>query len=114
MCRRRAPRSGTSETCASTFRISSVAAIAKTPSAKVSSGELLVRRLLLEAEPEDLFERRDGVRENLLDAHRPPKLTGDGREGRILQPARRDPFRERRRIEVDVERIPVRGHPLGH
>src|SRR6266540_7414392 len=44
MSRSRPPRSGTSsETCASTFRISSVAAIANTPSAKVSSRFVFIR-----------------------------------------------------------------------
>ena len=41
----------------------------------------------------------------------PPGLARDRREHRVLETARRDPLRERRRIEVDVERVAVRRHP---
>ena len=68
-------------------------------------------RQLLELEPEDVLERRDGVRPHLLDGHRPVELARDGREHRVLEPAGGDPVGERRWIEVDVERVAVRRHP---
>ena len=41
----------------------------------------------------------------------PLELARHRRELRVLEPARGDPLRERRGIEVDVERVPVRRHP---
>ena len=40
-----------------------------------------------------------------------PELARDRREHRVLEAAGRDPVGERRRVEVDVERIAVRCHP---
>ena len=47
----------------------------------------------------------------LVDRHRPAELARDRREHRVLEPAGRDPVGERRRVEVDVERVAVRRHP---
>ena len=41
-----------------------------------------------------------------------PSSPRERREGRVLEPAGRDPLRERRRVEVDVERVAVRRHPV--
>src|SRR3954467_15045341 len=100
MCRMLAPRSVTSPgICASTFRINSVAAIAKTPSAKASSRAGLtldpqrVGRVdvlegqRFELEVEHRLQRGDRVRHDLLDRHRPAELARDRREGGVLGPA---------------------------
>ena len=42
-----------------------------------------------------------------------PSSVANRREGRLGEAAGGDPLRERRRVQVDVERIAVRGHPLG-
>ena len=49
---------------------------------------------------------------HLVDRDRPAELACDRRERRVLEPARGDPLRERRGVEVDVERVAVRRHPL--
>ena len=59
-----------------------------------------VGRQRLQLEPEDLLERGRGDGSHLVDRHRPPKLAGDRRELRVLEPAGSDPLRERRRVEV--------------
>src|SRR4051794_21898654 len=99
MCRMVAPRSATPPGIwASTFRISSVAAIAKTPSAKASSragftldpqraGRVdVLEAQRLELEAEDRLERGDRVRDDLLDLHRPAELTRDRGEGGVVEP----------------------------
>ena len=86
-------------------------------------GQLLVDRLrpqacafvgrqLLESEVEDLLERGHGVWADFVDCDRPPELLRDRRERRVLEAARRDPLGEGRRVEVDVQRVAVRRHPL--
>ncbi len=70
-------------------------------------------RQLLELEPEHLGQRGDGVRPYLVHGHRPSELARDGRERRVLQPARGDPVGERRRVEVDVECVAVGRDPAG-
>src|SRR5262249_29621084 len=51
------------------------------------------------------------MRANVVDRDGAAGFAGDRREHRILEPACRDPFGERGRIEIDVERIAVRRHP---
>ena len=71
-----------------------------------------VGRQLLEAEAEDLLERGRGVRADLVDRDRhAPSSSRDRRERRVLEAARGDPLGERRRVEVDVQRVAVRRHP---
>src|SRR3954447_1798878 len=72
----------------------------------------LFQRERLELEVEDRFEGGDRVRHDLLDAHRPAELARDRGEGGVLEPAGRNPLRERRRVEVDVQCVAVRRHPL--
>ena len=67
---------------------------------------------LLRLEPEDLRERVERRPAHLVDRDRAAELPRHRREGRVLEPAGGDPLRERRRIEVDVERVAVRRHPL--
>ena len=50
-------------------------------------------------------------RAHLVDRDRTAELARDRRERRVLEPAGGDPLRERRRVEVDVERVAVRRHP---
>src|SRR5581483_10950242 len=50
---------------------------------------------------------------DLVDRNRPPELPRHGRELGVLDAAGSDPLRERRRVEVDVERVAVRGDPFG-
>ena len=69
------------------------------------------RGQLLELELEDLRERLARGRAHLVDRHRPAELAGHRRERRVLEPAGGDPLRERRRVEVDVQRVAVRRHP---
>ena len=105
----------------STSRISGVAAIANTPSAKVSTGRCTSGEPLAHGrrsagsssnvEAEDLLERRDACGRTSSTATRPAELARDRRERRVLEPAGGDPVRERRRVEVDVERVAVRRHP---
>src|SRR5919201_3336104 len=111
-----------SPTWASTFRISSVAAIAKTPSAKVSSRVVLTPRVwiasrlagarglrltelgpdlgagLSELQVEGGLEGGHRVGPHLRHRHRSAELAGDRRKGRVLEAARRDPLGERRRV----------------
>src|SRR5262245_39612029 len=55
----------------------------------------LVRRQLVEGQPEDVLERCGELRADLVDGHRPAELAGDRRERRPVEPAGRDPFGER-------------------
>src|SRR5256714_3432031 len=75
------------------------------------AGPVLGRKLL-EFEVEDPGERVGGERSHLVDRHRLAELAGDRRELGVLDPARRDPLRERRRVEVDVQGVAVRRDPL--
>src|SRR5215210_2204142 len=52
------------------------------------------------------------MRPHLVNRDRPAELACDRREGSVLEPAGRDPLRERGEIEVDVQGVPVRRHPL--
>ena len=62
------------------------------------------------AESEDLFERGDrGGRTSSTVTGRPARVPRG--ERRVLEPAGRDPLRERRRVEVDVERVAVGRDP---
>ena len=68
----------------------------------------------LQLEPEDSAERVHRRGPHVLDRQTGrPTSRSHRREGGVLEPARGDPLRERRRIEIDVERVPVRGDPLG-
>ncbi len=49
----------------------------------------------------------------LVDRDGAAELSRDRRERGVVDPAGGDPLRERRRIEVDVQRVAVRRHPLG-
>src|SRR5205085_251782 len=70
-----------------------------------------IGRQLLEREAEDLLQGGGRGGPDLVHRDRPLELAGHRREGRVLEPARRDPLSERRRIEVDVERVPMRRDP---
>ncbi len=53
------------------------------------------------------------MRPHFVDGDVATGLARDGRECGVLEAARRDPLRERRRIEADVQRVAVRRHPTG-
>ena len=89
----------------------------------VSGGELGVHGLrpeavagvggeVFELELEHLGERRERGRPHLVDRDRAVELRRDRRERRVLEPAGRDPLRERGRVEVDVEGVAVRRDPF--
>ena len=66
----------------------------------------------LELEPEHLAERRRALPASTSSTVTgPPELARHRRELGVLEPAGRDPLRERRRVEIDVERVAVRRHP---
>ncbi len=73
----------------------------------------VLRRQLLEREAEDLLDGRGRVRADIVHGDRSIELARDRREGRVLEPAGRDPLGEGRGVEIDVERVAVRGHPAG-
>ena len=51
------------------------------------------------------------ARPHLVDGDGPAELAGHRRERGVLEAAGGDPLGERRRVEVDVERVAVRRHP---
>ena len=54
------------------------------------------------------------MRPDIVDGHRSAELACDRREHRVLESAGGDPIRERRRVEIDVERVAVRRDPARH
>src|SRR5581483_5504343 len=70
------------------------------------------RAARLDRDAEDFREGTRGDRAHLVDRHVAAELARERRERVAVQPARRDPLRERRRVEVDVQRVAVRRHPL--
>ncbi len=95
--RRARPRSGVSSASACAWR---------RPERRASAGELLER----EAEHVGERLRRGGA--HVVDRHGPAELACHRRELVAVEAARRDPVGERRRVEVDVQRVSVRRHPL--
>ena len=73
------------------------------PSSAGSSSKARARR------PPRARRRGSGRTSSTVD--RPAELARDRREGGVLEPAGRDPVGERRRVEVDVQRVAVRRHP---
>ena len=69
-------------------------------------------RQVFEEQVEDLGERGCCARSDLVEGDLPAQLGRDRGERGLGQAARRDPLRERRRVQVDVERVAVRRHPL--
>src|SRR6476620_9964173 len=70
------------------------------------------RGTFLERDAEDGGERRRCYRPHLVHGHRPPELARHRRERISVEPACSDPIRERRGIEIDVERVAVRRDPF--
>src|SRR5207248_1762335 len=66
---------------------------------------------LLEGQPEDVFEGSGGVGTDIAHGQRARQLPRHGRERRVLEAAGGDPARERRWVEIDVERVSVGCHP---
>src|SRR5215213_1612968 len=72
----------------------------------------LVGGYLLEVEREHVRQAVDRERANLVDGYDALELARCGRERRIVEPASGNPLGEGRGIEVDDQRLPLRGHPL--
>src|SRR4051812_20285617 len=71
-----------------------------------------ITRELFQAEVENLRERVRRGGPDFVDGYRPRQLALHGGERGALDPTGGDPLGEGRRVEVDVQRVAVRRHPL--